>query len=221
MTDEYDTHKYDNLILDSTANTSVISEVINENVFEYPVSPVNEYFWYSKPIVMNLTTQQIFFQLSTENNGMLLKFFFFFINLIRNNLDILDNIVLSTESILSKLNCLWRKPSQRMNGEITLNSVTISVGHDYSNCNTNELILHPCTMTLEIVLSSDPWVPEYLRPTKQLKILTDYISFHISPDHYNILKLIWNEYKYLFEYNKNTTKNQNQSMSNFEFGCLK
>jgi len=77
VTDEYDTHKYDNLVLDSTANTSVISEVTNENVIEYPVSPVNEYFWYSKPIVMNLTTQQIFFQLSTENNGMLLKFFFF------------------------------------------------------------------------------------------------------------------------------------------------
>lgn len=139
----------------------------------------------------------------------------------QNILDILDNIVLSIESILSKLNCLWRKPSQRMNGEITLNSVTISVGHDYSKYNTNELLLHPWTMTLEIVLSSDPWVSEYLRPTKQIKILTDYISFHISPDHFNTLKLIWNEYKYLFEYNKNTTKNQNQSMSNFEFGCIK
>lgn len=129
-----------------------------------------------------------------------------------NNLYILDNIILSIESILSKLNCVWRKPSERMNGEITLNSVTISVGHDYSNYKTNELILHPWTMTLEIVLSSDPWVPEYFRPTKQLKILTDYISFHISPDNYNTLKLLWDEYKYLIEYNKNTTKNQNQSM---------
>jgi len=133
----------------------------------------------------------------------------------QNNLYILDNIVLSIESILSKLNCLWRKPSERMNGEITLNSVTMSVGHNYSNYNTNELILHPWTMTLEMILSSDPWVPEYLRPTKQLKIFTDYISFHISPDHYNTLKLIWNEYKYLFECNKNTTNNQNQSMSIF------
>lgn len=195
VTDEFDPRKYDNPVLDSTANTSVISEITNENVVDYPVSSVNEYCWYSKPIVMNLTTQQIFFQLSTENN---------------------NNIVLSIESILYKLNCLWRKPSERMNGEITLNSVTISVGHDYSNNNTNELILHPWTMTLEIILSSDPWVPEYLRPTKQLKILTDYISFHISPDHYNTLKLMWNEYKYLFEYNKNTTKKQNQSSESDE-----
>lgn len=118
----------------------------------------------------------------------------------------------SIESILSKLNCLWKKPSERMNGEITLNSVTISIGHTYSNSSINELLLHPWTMTLEIVLSSDPWVPEYFRPTKLLKILTDYISFHISPDHYNTLKLIWNEFKYLFEYNKNTTENPSSSM---------
>lgn len=99
-----------------------------------------------------------------------------------------------------------------MNGEITLNSVTVSIGHNYLNSNTNELILHPWTMTLEIVLSSDPWVPEYFRPTKQLKIQTEYISVHISPDHYNKLKLIWNEFNYLFEYNKNTTKDLSQSM---------
>lgn len=131
-----------------------------------------------------------------------------------NNLHIcLDNIVFSVESILSKLNCLWNKPSERMNGEITLNSVTISIGNNYLHSNTNKLILHPWTMTLEIVLSSDPWVPEYFRPTKQLKILTDYISFHISPNYYNKLKLIWNEFKYLFEYNKNMKKNQSRSMS--------
>lgn len=118
----------------------------------------------------------------------------------------------SIESTISKLNCLWKKPSERINGEITLNSVTISVGHTNSISSINELILHPWTMTLEIVLSSDPWVPEYFRPTKQLKILTDYISFHISPDHYKKLKLIWNEYKYLFEYHKYSTRNQNLSM---------
>jgi len=99
-----------------------------------------------------------------------------------------------------------------MNGEITLNSVTVSIGHTFSNSNINELLLHPWTMTLEIVLSSDPWVPEYFRPTKQFKIVTDYVSFHISPDLFNTLKLIWNEYKYLFEYNKNTTKNLSLSM---------
>lgn len=118
----------------------------------------------------------------------------------------------SIESIISKLNCLWKKPSERMNGEITLNSITISIGHNYSNYNTNELILHPSTLTLEIVLSSDPWIPEYFRPTKQFKILTDYISFHISPSHYNTLKLIWKEYKYLFEYNKKPMNNISYSM---------
>lgn len=99
-----------------------------------------------------------------------------------------------------------------MNGEITLNSITISIGHNNSNYNTNELILYPWTMTLEIILSSDPWVPEYFRPTKQFKILTDFISFHLSPAHYNTLKLIWHEFKYVFEYNKKPTKNIIHSM---------
>lgn len=114
--------------------------------------------------------------------------------------------------MFSKINCLWRKPSERMNGEITLNSVSISIGKKYENSITNELILHPWTMTIEMVLSSDPWVPEYFRPTKQLKLITDYISFDMSPNHYNILKSIWNEYKYLFEYNKSTTRNLSSSM---------
>lgn len=43
--------------------------MISENLIKTPVLLVNEQFWYSKPIVMNLTTQQIFVQLSTENNG--------------------------------------------------------------------------------------------------------------------------------------------------------
>jgi len=73
-TDEFDPHKiYDDSILDSAANISLISEITNENVIKIPVLPTNEYYWYSKPIVMNLITQQIFFQLSTENNGMQLK----------------------------------------------------------------------------------------------------------------------------------------------------
>lgn len=120
--------------------------------------------------------------------------------------------MLSIESISSKLSSLWKKPSERMSGEITLNSVTISIGQNYSNYNSNKLILHPLTMTLEIVLSSDPWVPEYFRPTKQLKILTDYVAFHISPSHYNTLKLIWNEYKFFIEHNKNIAKTTSCSM---------
>lgn len=98
-----------------------------------------------------------------------------------------------------------------MNGEITLSSATISISSNYLNSKINELILHPWTMTLEVNLSSDPWVPEYFRPTKQLKVLTDYISFNISPNQYNTLKLIWDEYKYLFKYNKNKTKHLTQS----------
>lgn len=77
-TNEFDLHKYDDSILDSATNTSLISEITNENLIKIPVLPVNEYCWYSKPIVMNLTTQQIFFQLSTENNGMRLNNFSFY-----------------------------------------------------------------------------------------------------------------------------------------------
>lgn len=126
----------------------------------------------------------------------------------------------SIESILSKLNCLWKKPSERMNGEVTLNSVTVSIGNNHLNSNSNDLILHPWTMTLEIALSSDPWVPESFRPTKQLKISTDYISFNVSPDHYNIIRQVWDEYKYLFEYNTNSTKQFNQSMFIVEIFCF-
>lgn len=55
----------------SSANINIINEIIDENIVGIPVLLVNDHFWYSKPIVMNLTTQQIFFQLSTENNGIL------------------------------------------------------------------------------------------------------------------------------------------------------
>jgi len=120
--------------------------------------------------------------------------------------------VLSIESIVSKLHCSWKKPSERLSGEIILNSATISTGYKYLDSIKNELIIHPCTMILELVMSSDPWVPEHIRPSKQLKIITDYISLNISSNHYNALQLIWNEYKYLFECNKNTTENPCQSM---------
>ncbi|XP_025418587.1 vacuolar protein sorting-associated protein 13B-like [Sipha flava] len=195
-TDKFGLHNYDDTIIDSVDdNLSETNKEMNTKIIEIPVLLVNEHFWYSKPIVMNISTQQIFIKLSTENN---------------------DNIIFSIESVLSKIHCLWKKPSERMNGEITMNSVTISIGHNYSNSSANELILHPCTMTLEIVLSSDPWVPAILRPTKQIKILTDYISFHISPVNYNTLKLIWNEYKYLLEYNKNATTNLSQNSESDE-----
>lgn len=107
-----------------------------------------------------------------------------------------------------------------MNGEVTLNSVTVSIGHYHLNSSSNDLILHPWTMTLEIALSSDPWVPESFRPTKQLKISTDYISFNVSPDHYIIIRQMWNEYKYLFEYNQNSIKQFSQSMFKVEIFCF-
>lgn len=68
MTDEFGLHKYDNSATESAVETKITSKTTNTNVFEIPVL-VNDNYWYSKPIVMNVTTQQIFFQLSTENNG--------------------------------------------------------------------------------------------------------------------------------------------------------
>lgn len=64
MSDELGLHTYDNYTVNSATNSSYINESVNENI-------INEHFWYSKPMVMNLTTQQIFFQLSTENNGII------------------------------------------------------------------------------------------------------------------------------------------------------
>lgn len=62
--DEYGTVKYENEAIITAPN----GNVINENLIEIPVL-VNEHFWFSKPTVINLTTQQLFFQLFTENNG--------------------------------------------------------------------------------------------------------------------------------------------------------
>lgn len=71
MTDEFSLHNYDNFTIDSaTSSTGIINETVDKNINEIPAL-VNEHFWYSKPIVMNLTTQQIFVQLSTENNGII------------------------------------------------------------------------------------------------------------------------------------------------------
>lgn len=44
---------------------------VNKNIVDTLGSPINEHFWYSKPIFMNIITQQIFLKLSTENNGMM------------------------------------------------------------------------------------------------------------------------------------------------------
>lgn len=49
---------------DSAVNIDSISEVIHENITE-----TSGDFWYSKPVIVNLTTQQIFCQLSAENSG--------------------------------------------------------------------------------------------------------------------------------------------------------
>lgn len=64
--DESSTHEFEHLVIDPVANKSVD----DENIIQIPVL-VNKNCWYSKPIVMNVTTQQMFFQLSTKNNGMI------------------------------------------------------------------------------------------------------------------------------------------------------
>lgn len=72
MTDEFGLYNYENFTIDSATNTSTISETV-ENIIEIPAL-VNEHSWCSKPITMNLTTQQLFVQLSTENNGIVETF---------------------------------------------------------------------------------------------------------------------------------------------------
>lgn len=73
-TDEFGLHKYDNTIIDSVDNNlNKASKPIDTKITEMPVLLVNEHFWYSKPIVMNISTQQIFIQLSTENNGIIMN----------------------------------------------------------------------------------------------------------------------------------------------------
>lgn len=66
QTNEFSVSKYDDSIDGSVANIN--SEINDENMIEVPV---NESFWYSKPIVMNLITQQMFFQLTTEKNSII------------------------------------------------------------------------------------------------------------------------------------------------------
>lgn len=64
--DESSTHELKHLVIDPVANKSVD----NENIIQIPVL-VNKNYWYSNPIVMNITTQQMFFKLSTKNSGMI------------------------------------------------------------------------------------------------------------------------------------------------------
>lgn len=66
--DESGTHEYEHLVIDRDANKSAD----DENIIKTP-ELVNKNCWYSKPIVMNVITQQMFFQLSTKNNGMIWK----------------------------------------------------------------------------------------------------------------------------------------------------
>lgn len=77
MTNEFGLHTYDNSAIESSAETDIISNTINTNIIEIPVL-VNDNYWYSKPIVMNLTTQQIFLKLSAENNGIDISGLIFF-----------------------------------------------------------------------------------------------------------------------------------------------
>lgn len=71
-TNEFGLHKYGDTIIDSADNSfSETNKKINTKIIEVPVLLVNEHFWYSKPIVMNISTQQIFIQLSTENKGII------------------------------------------------------------------------------------------------------------------------------------------------------
>jgi hypothetical protein len=80
-TDKFGLHNYDDTIIDSVDdNLSETNKEMNTKIIEIPVLLVNEHFWYSKPIVMNISTQQIFIKLSTENNGIIknLEIFFYY-----------------------------------------------------------------------------------------------------------------------------------------------
>lgn len=79
-TDEFGLHKYDDTIIDSVDNNlSKSSMTMDTKIIEIPVLLVNDNVWYSNPIVMIISTQQVFIQLSTENNGMVENFQIFFL----------------------------------------------------------------------------------------------------------------------------------------------
>lgn len=73
VADEFESHVYKNSTIESTSSMDISNEVTNEKIIENPVTLINEQFWYSKPIVSSIITHQIFFQLSTENNGTVKK----------------------------------------------------------------------------------------------------------------------------------------------------
>ncbi|XP_050539664.1 intermembrane lipid transfer protein VPS13B isoform X2 [Daktulosphaira vitifoliae] len=202
-TDESSTsYQYDvnNLNLKKKEYVTIIGDYENElttkQLFTESSHTISqENHWYSKPIFFSLTTQQIFILLSTLHN---------------------ENIALSIENIKTKLNSLWKIPSERLNSEVTLNSVTMSVGHNWPNSNTNNLVLYPWTVSMKINLTSDSWVPESYRPAKLIKMNSDYISFHVSPNHCDILKLILNEFKFLVNNEQKEDNYKNKSTESYE-----
>lgn len=100
--------------------------------------------------------------------------------------------MLNVENIHWQINCMRGIRSEEINGEITLNSVTISLEY-FDN---NDLLLYPTPIVIKTI--------SYLSNTKSLKQATDmnvtinYISLDLSRKHCEIVLLAWNTYKKLF-----------------------
>lgn len=110
--------------------------------------------------------------------------------------------MLNVENIHWQLHCQRGTTSEQMNGNITINGVTISLVY----FDTDDLLLLPPTPIIIKTIS-------YLSNTGSLKVGTEldviinYISLDLSRKHCEILMLIWNKYKKIFGTKTKNSKN--------------
>lgn len=113
----------------------------------------------------------------------------------------LDTITLHVENMYTKLNRIRGIRSERTNGEITMDSVSLR------NCPSDDLLLRPTRIIMKIISYSSCTPSPIMNSTAELNVTTNCISFDVSQNNYEILLSMWNTYKYLFETKDNRIQN--------------
>lgn len=113
----------------------------------------------------------------------------------------LDTITLHVENMYTQLNRIRGIRSERTNGEMTMDNVSLR------NCPSDDLLLHPTRIIIKMISYSSCTPLPIMNSTAELNVTTDCISFDVSQNHYEILLSMWNTYKYLFETKDNRIQN--------------
>lgn len=109
-----------------------------------------------------------------------------------------------------KVCCLRGIRSKQINGDLTMNGVAVSLENFYSD----RLLLHPTQIVIKTSLRSSI-NSEPLKSTTELNIIINNVLLDLSRNNCEILLLIWNVYKHLFETSNNTIQNYNGNINTY------